>query len=156
MIFRQTSYNVDRVLQKKPIALVYAMSNGSKRKVIKIYPKPEDRALREKSVLIDYFEHQTARSFQKFLASTQFFSSQSNPEATRTCLRVADSVVNSARHNVDGEMLFSPENVTGEAMTKAIRYLDRIHELSVLHADVHQFRIGIYTVERDAYEEWRR
>ena len=36
---------------------------------------------------------------------------------------------------LDEDML-SPENDTEEAMAKAIQYLERIHELSVLHADV--------------------
>lgn len=42
---------------------------------------------------------------------------------------------------LDGEMLL-PDNATDESMAKAIQYLERIHELSLLHGDVHQFMVG--------------
>jgi hypothetical protein len=34
--FHQTRYNVDRILQERPVAIVYAVSSGSKRRVIKV------------------------------------------------------------------------------------------------------------------------
>jgi hypothetical protein len=34
--FHQKRYNVDRILQERPVAVVYAVSSGSKHRVIKI------------------------------------------------------------------------------------------------------------------------
>ena len=35
-----------------------------------------------------------------------------------------------------------PDNATDESMVKAIQYLERKHELSLLHGDIHQFMVG--------------
>lgn len=56
--------------------------------------------------------------------------------------------------SVDGEMLL-PDNATEVATEKTIQYLERIHNLSLLHGDVHQFG-GRYSAKRDASQEWRR
>ena len=42
---------------------------------------------------------------------------------------------------LDRKMLL-PDNATDESMVKAIQYLERKHELSLLHGDIHQFMVG--------------
>jgi hypothetical protein len=77
-----------------------------------------------------------------FLGSTQSLTAEYQedtnvPQSRRLCGKQRAVML----EYLDGEMLL-PCNATEEAMAKAIEYLERIHELSLLHGDVHAFGVG--------------
>jgi tRNA A-37 threonylcarbamoyl transferase component Bud32 len=77
-----------------------------------------------------------------FLGSTQALTTE-YPEGTNMSLssRLCGEQRAILLEYLDREMLL-PDNATEESMVKAIQYLERIHELSLLHGDVHQFMVS--------------
>ncbi|TFK33690.1 hypothetical protein BDQ12DRAFT_690760 [Crucibulum laeve] len=150
--FRDKTYEVERVLQVRPISVVLVVHGPSEpiRRIIKIYPKINQigffrRGFQKECRAYRILRAADCKHVPYYYGCTSSLTVLYPPNS-----RVpADDRLNGEQNAImleyfDGE-LFLPQNATEEAAAKALIYLQEIHSLSICHGDIYYYEARIDT-----------